>query len=323
MPTSLNNSFELLARGVRESQISRAIFLTEGPIDSAATDEPSESSNGRVHVVRISVSAKSAVNPNFYVDRLKFWIRNQLEPRAHLMQFHSLHLAPDDSQLTIFTGRHRGNIMEYITSNPDCDRFVLLRDLLTGLDWLHQRDFIHGDIRASNIFVKPDGQCYFGEFSPTRTPTRERLLSESWLAPELFNPRVICDALIDRWRDYYGEFRAECDLFAFGCLIVQVYTGELPSPQRYPIDKKLDQDGLLELRRHRSPKEQECVPAGMQSVISYMLSYHPTARRTSTDLMKALWVKNPGDYMRKTASVPYVMAKYQMRRLWRSGYLRD
>jgi len=59
----------------------------------------------------------------------------------------------------------------------------------------------------------------------------------------------------------------------------------------------------------------------MQSVINHMLAYLPKQRRTSADFVKALWVKNPGHYLKLTANVPEVMAKSQMRRLWRSGYL--
>lgn len=70
--------------------------------------------------------------------------------------------------------------------------------------------------------MKPGGKGYFGCFSPTRTPTKERLLLEPWLAPELINPEVIYHAVIDGWRDYNGEFTKESDLFAFGCLAVQV-----------------------------------------------------------------------------------------------------
>ena len=70
--------------------------------------------------------------------------------------------------------------------------------------------------------MKSGGKGYLGCFSPTRTPTKERLLLEPWLAPELINPEVIYHAVIDGWRDYNGEFTKESDLFAFGCLAVQV-----------------------------------------------------------------------------------------------------
>lgn len=70
--------------------------------------------------------------------------------------------------------------------------------------------------------MKQDGKGYFGGFSPTRAPTEERLLSEPWLAPDLFNPEVIYHAVIDGWRGNNGEFTKESDLFAFGCLAVQV-----------------------------------------------------------------------------------------------------
>jgi len=123
------------------------------------------------------------------LQRLKFWVQNQLNPHAHLLQFYTLYLDPTDSRLTISTEKHDGNVLDYIASNPDCDRFVLvgvsystllsywilwhyhqLHDLLMGLNFLHQHNFVHGDIRAVS---------YLEFLSCTRPLTACRIIS-SW-----------------------------------------------------------------------------------------------------------------------------------------------
>jgi len=91
--------------------------------------------------------------------------------------------------------------------------------------------------------------------------------------------------------------------------------------QRFPTQRRVDWYTISNMHRHRSPQELDCVPTNMQSVISHMLAYLPRQRRTSTDFVKALWTKDPGHYLKLMANVPEVMAKSQMRRLWRSGYL--
>ncbi|KAJ3564101.1 hypothetical protein NP233_g8516 [Leucocoprinus birnbaumii] len=320
MPRSSHNTFEYLAETIREIQIGQTFSLVED--STTPTIEPNKTNKGQVHTVRVSFSSGSSVRPSFYVERLKLWIHNQREARACLMQFRTLHISSAESQLTISTEQHCGTVIEYVARNPKCDRFVLLRNLMTGLDWLHDHDFVHGDIQGDNVFVKPDGLLYFGDFSPLRAPTRERLLQEPWLAPELHNPKVMRESLDDGWREYYGEFRKESDLFAFGCLVIHVYTGERPEPMRYPQvkNRKLNPADLMQPKRICSPKEKSCIPDEMQTVVDCMLRYRPRSRRTTTDLTKALWVRNPAHYLKVSASVPYVMARAQARALWRSGY---
>jgi hypothetical protein len=55
-------------------------------------------------------------------------------------------------------------------------------------------------------------------------PSREQLSSESeaWYAPELFDPNRVVNARMDGWGNYAGQFTQSSDIYAFGCLMVQV-----------------------------------------------------------------------------------------------------
>ena len=41
---------------------------------------------------------------------------------------------------------------------------TIIRDVLLGLDYLHQNGEMHRDIKAGNIFIKKNGTIYLGDF---------------------------------------------------------------------------------------------------------------------------------------------------------------
>ncbi|KAL5530898.1 hypothetical protein ACEPAG_3774 [Sanghuangporus baumii] len=128
-----------------------------------------------------------------------------------------------------------GNLKEYLSELPgsttsDSKKMELLRDIASGLSYLHSRKICHGDLRAANILIdESSGKpcvliCDFGlsDFfeevvGRLYKPTEERRAEDKWLAPELLNQD-----------DTAARVTSEGDMYAFGCVILEVAFSKEP-----------------------------------------------------------------------------------------------
>ncbi|KAF9789172.1 kinase-like domain-containing protein, partial [Thelephora terrestris] len=58
-----------------------------------------------------------------------------------------------------------GEIKEYIKENPQANLLSLLLGIAKGLNYLHSRNIIHGDLKGANIVVDTTGNAQILDFS--------------------------------------------------------------------------------------------------------------------------------------------------------------
>jgi serine/threonine protein kinase len=82
---------------------------------------------------------------------------------------------------------------------------IIVREVLTGLSYLHKSAIIHRDIKAANILVTAAGKvviCDFGvsALSATTSSKRNTLRgTPNWMAPEVAQPVPAYDSKADIW----------------------------------------------------------------------------------------------------------------------------
>ncbi len=110
----------------------------------------------------------------------------------------------------------KGTLASQITSepmSPDTVRSVL-RQMLTALVFLHQKDKVHGAVRPTNILINEHGTVKLSDFEASsrdgelRAPTG----SKKYLAPELI-------------RSDFGDFGPAVDLYCLGFTALELLTG--------------------------------------------------------------------------------------------------
>ncbi|KAK1230559.1 Rho guanine nucleotide exchange factor [Marasmius sp. AFHP31] len=126
-----------------------------------------------------------------------------------------------------------GNLTEYINSaDPAFSQRVLLAfDVASGLAYLHEKDIVHGDLKGLNVLITPDLRACISDFGLSIVAESSLRFSNTssasprgttrYQAPEI----VRCDIL---------KPTKESDVYSYGCLAYEVFTGRLPLYQVKP-----------------------------------------------------------------------------------------
>ncbi|KAF8550286.1 Pkinase-domain-containing protein [Imleria badia] len=142
-----------------------------------------------------------------------------------------LYSSVDDDYLNIFLEYVPGGSVTALLRNygafeePLVKNFV--RQILQGLNYLHERDIIHRDIKGANILVDNKGGIKISDFGISKKVdgnllTGKRMNRPSlqgsvfWMAPEVVQQKTHTSA---------------ADIWSVGCLVVEMLTGEHPWAQ--------------------------------------------------------------------------------------------
>ncbi|KAJ7353516.1 kinase-like domain-containing protein [Mycena albidolilacea] len=113
-----------------------------------------------------------------------------------------------------------GTIMNYLEEYGHGNVDKLLYEVAQGLEYLHLRGIVHGDLRGTNILIAEDWSACLADFGlsifsdATASMTTNRAGSLYWMAPELLDP----DRLENKFRTLAS------DVYAFGCVCLEVLT---------------------------------------------------------------------------------------------------
>ncbi|KAF9230162.1 kinase-like domain-containing protein, partial [Melanogaster broomeanus] len=113
-------------------------------------------------------------------------------------------------------------------------RLVLLSDVAAGLEHLHSRSVVHGDLSGLNVLIRGDGRACIADFGlstmltelggstfATSCQTRGTL---RWAAPELLD----LDASDDEESPPKFVPTTQTDVYSFGGIMLQILTGNVP-----------------------------------------------------------------------------------------------
>eukprot|EP01062_Namystynia_karyoxenos_P011303 TRINITY_DN14041_c0_g1_i1.p1 TRINITY_DN14041_c0_g1~~TRINITY_DN14041_c0_g1_i1.p1 ORF type:complete len:1266 (+),score=255.39 TRINITY_DN14041_c0_g1_i1:90-3800(+) len=92
-----------------------------------------------------------------------------------------------------------------------------MRDILTGLDFLHQRNIAHNDLKPANILVTIEGQCKLGDFGASVLLTQAVSKGAAVGSPAYMSPEAAV-----------GQGVLASDVWALGICFLELSTGNLP-----------------------------------------------------------------------------------------------
>ena len=147
--------------------------------------------------------------------------------------------------------------------------------VLRGLEAVHRRGVVHRDLKPANIFFGPTGDVKIGDFGISHlqdlgaTLTGALLGTLAYMAPEQIT----------------GSKRPQSatDLYAFGCILVQMLTGRLPfSGPDYLTQHLEQQPPLVSTLR-------ETLGTRFDTLVQRLLAKDPNDRLSSVDEVRTLF----------------------------------
>ncbi|KAJ7067433.1 kinase-like domain-containing protein [Mycena amicta] len=165
-----------------------------------------------------------------------------------------------------------GNVGTYIKKHPDADRQALVLGVTCGLQFLHENNVVHGDLKVQNILVNKHGMpciCDFGisKIVSRRGFTTSNVGTAPYMAPELF-------FLVDgsAWADA-PHTTASSDIYSFALLVLEILTGE--PPKRRPSRPILTLKVVAELRPRREDYDEKLVADSTWEILRPSLRSDP------------------------------------------------
>lgn len=143
----------------------------------------------------------------------------------------------------------------------------LLQALVGALSAIHERGLVHGDVKAGNVMVEPDGHVVLLDFGAAVDLAVDAVQAAG--SPLTSSPEVL-----DR-----AEISAAADIYSLGTLLFRCFTG------RYPFDA----EDVEELRHQQAKKvDLSDVPRDYRSLLRQMLRADPQRRPTASELEHAV-----------------------------------
>ena len=176
-----------------------------------------------------------------------------------------------------------GSLYDFIhkkNNKPLCQqRFSWMKDIATGMEFLHSREIAHKDLKSANVLLAKDDRktamlCDFGTARRLSNTTVHvtRTGSYRWMAPEVVES---VDAKVNK----------KCDVFSYSMVVYEIVTLELP------FKDATDQMAMLHVVNGKRPSLPQCehkCPPFLYRLIKACWSERPKDRPSFQEICSAL-----------------------------------
>ncbi|CAH8272645.1 unnamed protein product [Arabidopsis lyrata] len=190
--------------------------------------------------------------------------------------------AKDGSNLYIFLELvTQGSLLKLYQRYQLRDSVVSLytRQILDGLKYLHDKGFIHRDIKCANILVDANGAVKLADFGLAKVSKFNDIKSckgtPFWMAPEVINRKD---------SDGYGS---PADIWSLGCTVLEMCTGKIPYSDLEPVQ------ALFRIGRGTLPEVPDTLSLDARHFILKCLKVNPEERPTAAELLNHPFVRRP------------------------------
>ncbi|KAF7373187.1 Kinase-like protein [Mycena sanguinolenta] len=194
--------------------------------------------------------------------------------------------------------------MRHFLHGSDLRRIHLLYEIAQGLEYLHSYAIVHGDLKGANILVKENGSACLADFglsiysdASAKTSSTSRGGSLYWMAPELLDP------------DHFGfQFvrTVATDVYAFGCVCFELYTGR---PPFWGLTEPVALLKVLKAERAERPPGPPAMSDTLWQHVTEFWAQRPISRpSTQSVVQKMIWPNLDWQLSRKAFKTPLIQS---------------
>ncbi|KAI8376188.1 kinase-like domain-containing protein [Radiomyces spectabilis] len=155
---------------------------------------------------------------------------------------------------------------------PEQYAIYIVRETLNGLIYLHNRGFIHRDVKCENLLIGNNGEIKLADFglaTSMKHTNRERLGTAKWMAPEVIR------------QEAYNE---KVDLWSLGITLIEMMDRV---PPHYAV--KRDEDVFIKILEDSSPTFTYSYPSiYCTGLVAWLLEENVENRPTARDVVAEL-----------------------------------
>ncbi|KAF9778003.1 kinase-like domain-containing protein [Thelephora terrestris] len=219
----------------------------------------------------------------FYQEALVCSYFNSIDDRS-FAPFFGIYSSEEHPFALVFEIMEHRNLGEYLRNNKDVRRIDSLLQVARGLQVMHRHGIAHGNIKIANILVSGAGCVRIGSLgtacAQSTAPTVDVDRFFPGAAPEITDPQ--------RWGTSEAGASKSSDLFAFGVLAWEAFTGRAPFSDQGVVAcvHSMSND-----RRPAKPAHPE-VSDGVWKLIKGCWKADPAKRRTIDEVVAVLEVES-------------------------------
>ncbi|KZV94308.1 Pkinase-domain-containing protein [Exidia glandulosa HHB12029] len=152
-----------------------------------------------------------------------------------------------------------------------------VRQVLQGLDYLHERGIIHRNIKGGNILVDNKGGIKISDFGISKEVADDilkicngpSLQSAFWMAPEVVEQ---------------GLYTSKADIWSLGCLIVEMFTAQHPYPELSQMQ------AIFQIGQSVKPAMPNDISSGAEDFLNQTFEVDYQARPLAAELATHPWI---------------------------------